>query len=333
VHEEPLADVAAIPETLDDWSMVWINVVGLGDEATLRQIAERFGLHRLAVEDVVNVHQRPKVEAYGELLFIVIRKARYTEFLESEQVSLFLGDGFVLTFQERSDHSFEGVRERIRHGRGRIRHAGADYLAYALIDAVVDGYYPVLERYGERIEALEGEVLEQPTPSTVRQVHQMKRELLALRRAIWPKRDAINLLLRDENGRISDETRIHLRDCYDHTIQIIDMLETLRELASGLMDMYLSSVGHRMNEIMKVLTIFAAIFIPLSFIAGLYGMNFDTSLPGNMPETKWPYGYFVALGLMAAVASGLLLCFRHMGWIGTGHAANRRDVDEGSGHS
>jgi magnesium transporter len=230
---------------------------------------------------------------------------------------MFLNDRILLTFQERPGDCFDLVRDRIRKRRGQIRNRGADYLTYALLDAVIDGYFPVLEACGERLETLETSVIAEPSRDQVVQVHDMKRDLLSLRRAVWPQREMVNALTRDSTAFVSDQTQVYLRDCYDHTVQLMDMVETYREIASGLLDIYLSSVGTKMNEIMKVLTIIATIFIPLSFIAGLYGMNFDPKAsPWNMPELAWYWGYPVALALMLAVALGLLVYFRRKGWIG-----------------
>ena len=314
--EETVDDPAAIIAYVERWPVTWVNVDGLGDANVLNAIGERFNIHHLALADVVNVIQRPKIEAYGELLFVVMRMIRWNDGLDAEQLSLFLGRNFVLTFQESSGDVFDAVRDRIRNAHGRIRKSGADDLAYALIDAVIDGYYPVLESFGERIEALEDSVLERPEPSLAGEIHFVKRELFVLRRAVWPLRDAINALIRDESPLIDAETHVYLRDCSDHCVQLIDMLETYRELASGLMDMYLSAINNRTNEIVKVLTMFTVVFIPLGFIAGVYGMNFHTNLPGNMPELLWPFGYVFALAIMAVTAGGLLLYFRWKGWLG-----------------
>jgi magnesium transporter len=238
--------------------------------------------------------------------------------LQTEQVSLFLGERFVLTFQEKPGDCLDCVRDRIRSGTGRIRQAGPDYLAYAVLDAVIDNFFPVLEGAGEYLEELEATVLSNPDEGTVSKIHGIKRQLLRLRRAVWPQREALNSMLREGTSLIAEDTKVYLRDSYDHTIQIIDLLENYREIASGLMDVYLSSVSNRMNEVMKVLTIFAAIFIPLTFIAGIYGMNFDPERsPWNMPELDWYLGYPFALGLMAAVGVGMLVYFRHKGWIGS----------------
>jgi magnesium transporter len=296
---------------------LWVNIDGVGRADVVEQIGDIFGLHRLALEDVINVHQRSKLEEYPTHLYVVARMAGVNgDRLDTEQVSLFLGDGFVVTFQERPGDSLEPVRARLRGGRGRIRVAGADYLAYALIDAIIDGYYPVLEVYGDWIESLETEVIERPRDEIVGVIHDARRDVLALRHAIWPMREAVAILYREPIDRISDDTRLYLRDAYDHTVQIIDLLENYRELASALLDVYLSSISNRMNEVMKVLTIIATIFIPLTFIAGIYGMNFSPeSSPWNMPELHWYWGYPVTLGVMLVVAIGLVFYFRHKRWI------------------
>jgi magnesium transporter len=310
-------DLGVLREMRGKWPVLWVNVEGLGGVQTVAGLGEIFGLHRLALEDVVNVTQRPKVEEYDHYLFVVARMAQLRPELDTEQISLFLGSGFLLTFQERHGDPFDPVRERIRTSHGRIRGAGADYLGYAVLDAIVDHFFPVLEHYGDKLEGLELEVLEGPTRDTINRLHLVKRDLMGVRRAVWPQREALNTLVRDATPLIHDETRIYLRDAYDHLIQIIELTESYRDLASSLTDLYLSSVSNRMNEIMKVLTMFAAIFIPLSFIAGLYGMNFDREVsPLNMPELGWYFGYPFALLLMAVVAGGLVVYFRRKGWLG-----------------
>jgi magnesium transporter len=256
------------------------------------------------------------------------------ERLWTEQFSLFLGKGFVLTFQEgRPGDCFDPVREQIRKGVGRLREAGPDHLAYALLDAVIDAYFPVLEAYGESLEDLEEDLLWDPRRQSVIQIHAIKRDLLTLRRAIWPLRDVIGLLLREEPAFILPETHPYLRDCYDHIVQIIDLVETYRELTSSMMDVYLSSVSNRMNEIMKVLTVISTIFIPLSFIAGVYGMNFNPQAsPLNMPELNWAWGYPLCLGLMGCVAGALVVYFWRRGWLsGDAHSSTlpRPRVEEG----
>lgn len=298
-------------------SVTWINVEGLSDVELIAQLGERFGFHKLALEDVVNCGQRPKVEPYDDHEFLILRSVQIDQGTDliGEQISLFVGAGYVVTFQEIPGDSWEAVRERIRLGRGLIRKRGSDYLAYALIDALIDEFFPVLERYGEEIEKLENALIDKASPGLLTEIHRIKRDLLMLRRAAWPERDLLNAILRDGSELITAETRIFLRDCYDHVVQAIDVIETYRELAGGMLDVYLSSQSNRMNEIMKVLTILSAIFIPLSFIAGVYGMNFDTDISRfNMPELHWVMGYPFALALMAATALILIVYFKKKGW-------------------
>ena len=316
LEEKEVEDLDSLAKLVGQSPVTWVDVQGLGDADTITRLGEIFQLHPLALEDVVNTHQRPKVEDYGQYLFIVIRMMAVGERLDTEQVSLFLGPNFVLTFQERPGDCLDPVRTRLRQLKGRIRNAGADYLAYALLDAVVDAYFPALEQYGEWLDSLDEEISAKPAPGVVVRVHQMRNDLLMLRRAIWPFRDDIGELVREPNPLVSEETRVFLRDCYDHTVQIIDLVETSREMCSDLREYYLSTVNNRMSETMKVLTIMATIFIPLSFIAGLYGMNFDPNASAwNMPELRWPFGYLLALGLMAGVAGSQLLYFWRRGWL------------------
>ncbi len=304
---------------LDRSSVSWVDVMGLGHAETLRELGEVFRLHPLLLEDIVNVPQRPKVEEMPEQLLVIARMVTLLPGEEAgfvlEQVSFVLGENYLLSVQEEPDFDcFAGVRERLKAGKGAIRRLGADYLLYALLDAIVDGFFPVLEVYGERLELLEDEVVANPSPLTLEKIHRMKRELITLRRAIWPQRDVINALIRDGNGLISEEVRVYLRDCYDHAIQVLDMVEMYREVASSLMDVYLSSVGNRMNEIMKFLTVMSSVFIPLTFIAGIYGMNFNTEKVRNMPELNWEWGYFMCLGAMLGIAIVLLTIFWRRGW-------------------
>jgi magnesium transporter len=319
VSEQEIHDPHRVRDVLDRWPVVWVDVEGLGDVETIRVLGEVFDLHGLALEDVLNTHQRPKIEQYGDYYFIVGRMVSLEKHLETEQISLFLGKNFVLTFQEgRPGDCLNTVRERIRQKRGRIREAGLDHLVYALLDAIVDSYFPILEEYGERLEAFEDEILTRPASNTIAHIHEVKRHLLTLRRAIWPQREIFNTLLRDENPLVTAETRLYLRDCYDHSTQIIDLVETYRELASDLTEVYLSSVSNRTNEIMRVLTVIATIFIPLTFISGLYGMNFNTEIsPFNMPELNWYFGYPFALLLMVIVALGQLFFFWRRDWLGS----------------
>ena len=316
--EQSVADPQQVRDFLGKWPVVWINVEGVGDATTITKLGELFGLHRLALEDVLHTHQRPKVEQYGDHLFIVARMVRLGEQLETEQLSLFLGKNFVLTFQDGVPGDCLGsIRERIRKKGGRIRDAGLDYLAYALLDAVVDAYFPILEQYGERLEEMEDEIATKPAPDTITRIHAIKRNLLTLRRAVWPQRETFSTLLREETPRVSAETRLYLRDCYDHVTQIIDLVETYRELGADLTDIYLSSVSNRTNEIMRVLTVISTIFIPLTFISSIYGMNFNTTVsPWNMPELNWVWGYPVAVLLMCAIAVAQLVFFRRHGWLG-----------------
>ena len=322
--EEVIDGVDALRRWRGRHEVTWVDVEGLGGLDLIRALGDVFGVHRLALEDIVHVGQRPKAEAYDDHLFVVSRTAMLGERLDTEQVSLFLGADYVLTFRERADPCFGAVRERLRGGKGRLREARADYLAYALIDAIIDGYFPVLEVYGEALEDLEHEVVTEPGPDTITRIHGLKRDLLVLRRAIWPQREVLSTLLREDTPFIGASTRVYLRDCYDHAFQLMDLVEIYREVATGLVDVYLSSVSNRMNEIMKVLTVIATIFMPLGFIAGLYGMNFDRGVsPLNMPELGWYWGYPFALAVMATVAGGLMLYFRRRNWIG-GPAGDRR---------
>ncbi len=308
IRPEEIGSLAA-PEA----GVLWVDVCGLSDPGVVRAIGGRFGYHPLALEDVLNIPQRPKVERYGGYLLLVLREIRFPE--DAEQVSIFLSERVVVTFQERPGDSFEPVRERLRHAKGLIRAQGADFLAYALCDALLDAFFPTLEKLGDAVEELEEKVVRAPVPETLREIHEVKRRLLEVRRAAWPSRDAMKELLREDIPIIRPDTRIFLRDCYDHTIQVMDMVETYRELAAGLMDEYMMSVSNRLNEIMKVLAMVATIFIPLSFVASLYGMNFNTQAsPYNMPELTWRYGYPFALLLMFAVGMGMVYYFRRKKW-------------------
>lgn len=307
--EVPTVD-AALAKT-SPGTITWINVDGLGDVGTLAKLGERFALHPLALEDVLNVPQRPKVERYDKHMFVVMRTMRLADgAMVEEQVSLFFGADWLITVQERPDGDcFGTVREAIRAGRGRARESGADYVAYLLLDAVVDAYFPVIEHFGERMQALETEALAEPDQAVLVDMQRMRHELLALRRAVWPMREEVSILLREESAPITAETRVFLRDVYDHAVQALEIVESLRETAVSVMEVYLSVQNQRLNEIMKVLTIIATLFIPLTFIASIYGMNFR-----HMPELDWRYGYAWALGLMAVTAVLLIAYFRRKGW-------------------
>ncbi|WP_286878897.1 magnesium/cobalt transporter CorA, partial [Methanoculleus sp. UBA413] len=293
-------------------TVTWINIDGVHETGMIQAIGEAAGIHPLTLEDITNTRQRPKVEDYSEYLYVAVRMLAPDgdgEFW-SEQVSLVLGKGYVASFQEQPGDAFERIRERLRAGAGRLRSEGADYLFYVLLDTIVDGYFSVIEAFGERIEAVEEEVVADPDHETLQVIYALKRSLVALRRAVWPLRDMVAELERGESPQIREPTLVYFRDVYDHTIEVAETVETYREMMSGTLDVYLSSQSSRMNEIMKVLTIIATIFIPLTFIAGVYGMNF-----AYMPEISHPWGYPLALASMAAVAGVMLLYFRKRGWI------------------
>lgn len=303
---------------LDPNKVNWINIDGLGDIGLLRRLSDHFHIHPLALEDVLNTAQRPKVEHFTSHFFIVSEMIYFDEAgqLAFEQVSLFLGDFFVVTIQEECGHDvFEHVRARLRAGRGYARKMKADYLAYALLDATVDQIFPVLESVGDSIESVEEELLDKPTRASLKKLYEAKRLLLHLRRAAWPHREIFNSLIRDDTGLIGRETQIFLRDCYDHVTQIIDIIESYRDLTAGLMDLYLSSLGFRTNEIMRVLTVVTVLFIPLTFFAGVYGMNFHTEFPWNMPELSWPFGYAFFWSVCLCTVVGMLIFFKRKKWL------------------
>ncbi len=305
------------------WPMVWVNVDGLADTNLIGRLGEMFGLHPLSLEDVLHIPQRPKMEEHDGYIFAVMRMAREEQGqIALEQLSLFWGKGFVLTFQESAGDGFDGVRERLRKGGKRIRMAHADYMAYALIDSVIDGYFPILEHYGDRLDALEEEILDKPSQEAMSAVHRVKRDLHSLRLYTWPLREALGKINADTK-LVRKETLLFLRDCHDHVIQILDIVENYRERVSSLSDIYLSSISNRMNEVMKVLTIISTIFMPLTFIVGIYGMNFNTDYPGNMPELNQPYGYVVTLAVMVVIAVVMLAYFVRLGWIGFGRGREK----------
>ena len=292
-------------------TVTWINIDGVHDVGVAEKIGKHFDVHTLILEDILNTGQRPKFEDMEKYLFVVLKMLRLEGgAVAAEQVSLIVGANYVISFQEQVGDVFEVIRERIRSAKGRIRRMGADYLAYALLDAIVDNYFAVLENFGERIEVMEEELVAEPDQKTMHQIHGLKRQLINLRKSVWPLLEVIGGLERSESELIKDETEVFLRDVYDHTIQVIDSVETFRDMVSGMLDMYLSSVSNRMNEVMKVLTIFAAIFIPLTFIAGIYGMNFE-----YMPELKYRWGYFGVWGVIICVVSAMLIYFKRKKWL------------------
>jgi len=296
----------------------WINIDGLGDVQTIQKLGARFGIHQLALEDVLNTTQRPKAEHFGDHLFIVSEMiyAESETRIAVEQLSIFLTSSHIITIQEESGHDvFEQVRARLRAGRGFARKMKADYLAYALLDATVDHFFPLLESCGDAIEEIEDCLLEKPSRDALKRLYENKRILLQLRRAAWPQREIFSTLIRDDSDLISAQTKIFLRDCYDHSTQIIDILESYRDIAAGLMDVYLSSLGFRTNEIMRVLTVVSVLFIPLTFLAGVYGMNFNPDKPLNMPELNWPFGYIYFWCLCAVIVTGMVIFFRRRNWL------------------
>jgi magnesium transporter len=325
-------DLKKVAAYRDQWDVTWISVDGLGDADVIMELGQIFNLHGLALEDVVNVHQRPKTEDYVDHFFLVMRVLEPGLPLRTEQISIFFGPGYVISLQEDSGDCLDIVRNRIRDGRGRIRGLGADYLVYCLFDAVLDAFFPALEELSDRIEALEAEVVTRPTKATVSRIQSIKRDLLAIRRVVTSSREAVNVLIRDTGGPIAESTRPYLRDAYDHTVQILDTVETFREIVGSLLDVYLSSVSNRMNEIMKVLTMMATLFIPLSFLAGVYGMNFSTEeSPWNMPELHWRFGYPLFLCLIVAVAIGELIFFWRRGWLSSDKGRPAEDPPEDGG--
>jgi magnesium transporter len=297
----------------DKPTVTWINIDGLHEVEIIEKLGSHFGLHPLLLEDILNTDQRPKMEDYGDYIFVVLKMiypGEKKDEIEAEQVSLIFGSNFVISFQEHEGDVFNPIRDRIRNNKGRIRKAGADYLTYTLLDAIVDNYFLILENAGEKIEDTEQQLATNPSPETLQYVREMKNEMIFLRKSIWPLRELINGLERSESALIHESTGAYLRDVYDHTIQIIDTIESYRDMISGMVDLYLSSISNKMNEVMKVLTIFASIFIPLTFIAGIYGMNFEF-----MPELAWHWGYFALLGFMLLIGLSLVLYFRRKKWL------------------
>jgi magnesium transporter len=322
--EREIKDIGELPERFDTRKVTWINIDGLGDVEALRTLGERFHLHPLALEDVLNTGQRPKIELTPDYVFICVQMVyqNNSRAICGEQVSMFLSKNVLVTVQEEGEYDvFDPVRDRLRAGRGFIRKSRADYLTYALLDSIIDHYYPVLDNLGNAIEELEDELLEKPSRGMMFTLHEYKRSLTQMRRYVWPLREVVNGLLHDSTSFITPPTKVFLRDCYDHTVQLMDFVESYKELTSGLMELYHSSVGLRTNEVMRVLTVITSIFIPLTFIVGIYGMNFtDVSptgekLPFNMPELHHPYGYVGVMALMLVIAVGQLILFRKMKWL------------------
>lgn len=315
-HRIDQRDLERVEETFafrDTPSVTWLNVIGLHAPSIITAIGEQYGIHPLILEDILHTDQRPKVEVGDGYVYVVMKMLTYdpaNHRIDAEQISLILGKNYVITFQERDGDVLEPLRRRLLNDVGRVRKQGADYLTYAIIDVIVDHYFVVLEQIGEEIEQLERDVLEKPDHSLVQRIQRMKRDLIFLRKATWPLREVIGSMTRDEITLIQQGTQPYLRDIYDHIVQVIDMVENFRDMVSGLLDIYLSSVNNRMNEIMKVLTIIATIFIPLTFIVGVYGMNFDV-----MPELHWRWSYPVLLVAMASIIVAMLAFFRIKKWL------------------
>jgi magnesium transporter len=312
-QEAEVSDIHEALSFLERPGTTWINIDGLHETGILETIGERLGLHPLVLEDIVNIHQRPKQEDYQDYLYIVLKMLDFDQrkhHIGVEQISLVLGPNYVLSFQERVGDIFDPVRERIRQGKGRIRAAGPPYLAYALLDAVVDNYFVLLERIGDTIEDLEDDLIDNPTPELMQHIHALKREMIILRKAVWPTREVVSGLERADTPLVGHEIAHFLRDVYDHTIQVVDAVESFRDMLSGYQDLYLSSLSNKMNEVMKVLTIAATIFVPLTFVAGVYGMNFE-----YMPELHWKWSYLVFWIVMLILGGGMAVFFRRRRWL------------------
>lgn len=297
----------------DKPAITWINIDGLHLVDIIEKIGKNFDFHPLLLEDILNTEQRPKIEDFEIYIYIVLKMLYYEDKaneINYEQVSIIFGQNFVISFQEKEGDVFNPIRERIRTNKGRIRKMGADYLAYSLIDAIVDSYFNIIEKLGENIEVIEDTMIANPTPETLRAIHKLRRKMISLRKSVWPLREVVSAFERSDSSLIEESTRIYLKDVYDHTIQVIDTVETFRDMLSGMLDIYLSSISNKMNEIMKVLTIIATIFIPLTFIVGVYGMNFEF-----MPELKWYWSYPVIWFVMLMIGFSMLIYFRKKKWI------------------
>ncbi|MEI6438420.1 MAG: magnesium/cobalt transporter CorA [Candidatus Omnitrophota bacterium] len=317
--EKEITDIEECLPLRDKPTVTWINVDGLHRTEVLEKLSAGYLIHHLVLEDILNVNQRPKAEDFGDYIFISIKMLAFDDKKEEvveEQVSLILGANFVITFQEeKMGDVFNDIRQRLRAGKGRIRRMKADYLAYALLDAIIDNYFVILEKVGERIEAIEEALLREPGVKEQQAINKTRRQLIFLRKSIWPLREVVRTVTQSESPLIRQESLAYFRDIYDHVIQAVDTIEAFRETTASMLDIYLSSLSHRLNEVMKVLTIIATIFIPLTFLAGLYGMNFNTQAsPYNMPELGTRYGYVTLLGVMATIVIGMLIFFKKRKW-------------------
>jgi len=310
-------EMTSIEECFLFWdrpTVTWLNIDGIHQVDLIQKLGDCYGFHPLMLEDILNSDQRPKVEDYGDYLYIILKMLHFDDAsrtVVTEQVSIILGRNFVISFQEgKKGDVFNPIRDRLRSNKGLLRKMGTDYLVYSLMDAIVDNYFVVLEKLGEKIESLEEELTRKPVPATLNLLHKLKREMILLRKSVWPLREVINLMERHSSTLITDSTALYFRDVYDHTIQVIDAVETFRDMLSGMLDIYLSSSSNRLNEVMKVLTIIATLFMPLTFIVGLYGMNFR-----HMPELEWPWGYPMVLALMIGIVVFMLAYFKRKKWL------------------
>ena len=321
IHETTVHRADELAIARERWPVLWLDVEGLEDLATIRMIGEVFGIGDLALEDAVTPDERPKVEVFGHQLLIAVKVARSEqEAIVTDPLGIFLGDRYVVTFRDRSVRdAFEGVRQRVRDGRTLVGHQGADHLCALLLDAVIDGYFPVLELFGDRLEDLEDEAIERPSRESLGRIHEVRGDLMTLRRALWPTRDVLHALGREPTRFVGEHARTHFRDIYDHTMELLDLMEGYREISSDLRDIYLASINNRMNDVMKLLTVIATIFMPLTFITGWFCMNFNTESPWNMPLLNHRFGAFVAAGMMVATTLAMVAVFWRQGWLRRWH--------------
>ena len=320
-HEATVLRPEELTVAREKWPVIWLDVDGVDDLATIRMIGQVFEISDLALEDAITPDERPKVEVFGHQVLIAVRVARFDgEAISTDPMAIFLGDRYVITFHDRTvPDGFQAVRDRIRHGRTRLGDLGADHLCALLLDAVIDGYFPVLERFGDRLETIEEEALDSPSRELLGRIHDVRNDLMTLRRSLWPTRDVLHALGREPTSFVGEHARQHFRDTYDHTMELLDLTEGYREIGSDLRDIYLASINNRMNDVMKVLTVIATVFMPLTFITGYYGMNFNTDSPWNMPLLNFRYGGPVAVAVMTATTIGMLIFFWRRGWLRRWH--------------
>ena len=320
-HEATVLRPEELTVAREKWPVIWLDVDGVDDLATIRMIGQVFEISDLALEDAITPDERPKVEVFGHQVLIAVRMARFEgDTIVTDPMAIFLGDRYVITFHDRTvPDGFQAVRDRIRHGRTRLGDLGADHLCALLLDAVIDGYFPVLERFGDRLETIEEEALDSPSRELLGRIHDVRNDLMTLRRSLWPTRDVLHALGREPTSFVGEHARQHFRDTYDHTMELLDLTEGYREIGSDLRDIYLASINNRMNDVMKVLTVIATVFMPLTFITGYYGMNFNTDSPWNMPLLNFRYGGPVAVAVMTATTIGMLIFFWRRGWLRRWH--------------